>query len=361
MTYFAVLGKNPKLSLRELQLVQPTDIIVNGHLAVFNTTRPEYLSSLAGIIKRGEVIGRDRLEDALDEVELIGVEDKKLGMILKKKYGIKRFKQIDLDTTDREILSEWKEIVEIPFRLDKATEIKSDREEYYGIVQQYQDIKRFEVIDMEKPLRGMEIGMMPAKLTQILVNIAVGESEKEPASGAEVHTIYDPFCGFGTTWFVANSLGCHFIGSDIVITSAKQNLQRWKTTAYAQERHMTLFKHDIFEVLDKPFLKAVDIIVTEGRLWPVVNHQMTQAELQRNLIKIQELYRTFVEQIAVLYPHITVVMTLPEYQKKWIEWLNVTKEIREYAIEKWFEVEIFPELYLRKGQLIWRRVMILKK
>lgn len=37
-----------------------------------------------------------------------------------------------------------------------------------------QDIDRSAIIDFEKPARGMQIGMMPAKLTQLLINIGLG-------------------------------------------------------------------------------------------------------------------------------------------------------------------------------------------
>ena len=52
----------------------------------------------------------------------------------------------------------------------------------------------------------MQIGMMPAKLTQILVNIAVAQLPASALQGDDAPTVYDPFCGFGTTLFVANSL-----------------------------------------------------------------------------------------------------------------------------------------------------------
>ena len=57
----------------------------------------------------------------------------------------------------------------------------------------YQRIDRFEIIDFERPVRGMHVGMMPAKLTQTLVGIGVGLSDDPEAA------IFDPFCGFGTT------------------------------------------------------------------------------------------------------------------------------------------------------------------
>lgn len=173
--------------------------------------------------------------------------------------------------------------------------------------------------------------------------------------------MFDPFCGFGTTGFVANSLGYNFIGSDINITPAKQNLPRWKKTAYYKELPFTVFKHDIFDAFDKPFLKEVDVIVTEGWLGPVVHHQMSPAELQRNLVKVEELYSAFVDQVAALYPHVVVVMTMPEYQKKNHTGLDVNQKLTAYAETKGFATEILSELYMRKGQIVARRVVILKK
>ena len=53
----------------------------------------------------------------------------------------------------------------------------------------------------------MQIGMMPGKLTQIMVNIAVGKikTSTEGASRSDI-TIYDPFMGLGTTAMIANSM-----------------------------------------------------------------------------------------------------------------------------------------------------------
>jgi tRNA G10 N-methylase Trm11 len=93
----------------------------------------------------------------------------------------------------------------------------------------------------------MQIGMMPAKLTQLLVNIGVSYSKKQ-----ENVTVYDPFCGFGTTLWVANTLGYNAIGSDINASLAKKNLTRWKETEHADaDARLMLYKHDVLE----PFTK----------------------------------------------------------------------------------------------------------
>jgi len=65
---------------------------------------------------------------------------------------------VDTFHTDKEIKNTGKEII----NLENGC---------YGIVEQYQNIELYEVVDFEKPKRSMQMGMMPAKLTQILINI----------------------------------------------------------------------------------------------------------------------------------------------------------------------------------------------
>ncbi len=73
----------------------------------------------------------------------------------------------------------------------------------------YQPIWLYELIDFGKPGRSMQMGMMPAKLTHLLLNIALSLSETQNP------VIYDPFVGSGTTGFLANYFGLDFLGSDI--------------------------------------------------------------------------------------------------------------------------------------------------
>jgi hypothetical protein len=52
----------------------------------------------------------------------------------------------------------------------------------------------------------MNIGMMPSKLALTLINIGIGEYEENKKSDSISTTIWDPFCGFGTTNFLVNAL-----------------------------------------------------------------------------------------------------------------------------------------------------------
>lgn len=374
MSYFAILWKTPQLSLEELHLIWPINLHQKGKIVIFDLDDMksdeedgvrwrrwdfhEQMKNLAGIIKWGRCVHvwSDEFEEEVQWLAIAGVSERKLWMILKKKYGVRRFKEIAWEKSDLEIKEQGKEFID----LDEFAE------GMIGIVNEWQDIKRFEVIDFEKPARGMNIGMMPGKLTQILVNMGVTCVPSPPASlpttslGEGGITVYDPFCGFGTTGFVANSLGYHFIGSDINITPAKQN-KKWRlSTQYHQDGiHFTLFKHDVNNAFTKSFLKQVDVMVTEGWLGPVVKsyNPKNKGQMQMLLKNVEEIvavYRAFLKNTKGSLPQVPIVMTVPVYH-----WLGdvIEKRISDFARDIGYEVSTLGEIYQRKNQLVGRRVL----
>jgi tRNA G10 N-methylase Trm11 len=144
---------------------------------------------LGGIIKRGNVISTSDIK----ATDLIGASERELGSHLKKLGLCKRFKEVGAMHTDEEVKEKGKEYIMLDDDMKQVLEVTG-----------YQDIKRFSCIDFDKPINSMQIGMMPAKLTQIMVNIAVGKVAN--SENNKKLTIYDPFMGLGTTYMVANSL-----------------------------------------------------------------------------------------------------------------------------------------------------------
>ncbi len=357
MSYFAILWKTPRLSFEELQLIWPTNIHRKWKIVVFELSdnKTASLNQLAGIIKRGKIVklGDDDFLAELKWLSIAGVSERKLWMTLKKKYGVRRFKEIEIEKSDLEIKNEGKEFID----LDEFAEWM------IGIVSERQDIKRFEVIDFDKPVRGMKIGMMPGKLTQMLVNIGIASLSTSLKEGDV--TIYDPFSGFWTTGFVVNSLGHHFIGSDINITPGKQNKKRWLGTKYAQEnKHFTLFKHNVNNRFTKPFLKQVDVIVSEWRLWPILkernhlNKEQQYQEMMGNIEVIVTLYTSFLENAKMSFAWVPIIITVPVYLA--LPAPFVEERITEAAKKMWYTVEQVWEVYKRKKQNIGRRVLRLE-
>lgn len=101
--------------------------------------------------------------------------------------------------------------------------ITIDQNTYLGVTIACQDIDAYANRDMNKS-RDMIVGMMPPKLTQIMINIATSTQQW---SGA----IYDPFCGLGTTLIESANMNInHLYGSDIsadMVQSSKDSLQQF--------------------------------------------------------------------------------------------------------------------------------------
>ena len=157
--YFGILGKNPEISLSELERIQPTDIsFPKKGIVAFDTQHPEFLPTLGGLIKSGRIRREKDLQTELQDCKIIGIKEEANAKHLKRTIGIRRYKIVPLEHTDKEIKTKGKELI----NLDMGR---------YGIVDHYQDIQLYETIDFEKPDRSMQMGMMPSKLAHIMINI----------------------------------------------------------------------------------------------------------------------------------------------------------------------------------------------
>ncbi len=344
--HFAIIGKHTSLSLIELDALiassNDTEIIKNN-IVVFSTNRSEALNILGGTIKSGRVVDESALEPILAEHTLLGTADLTKAKQFKKEHAsIRRFKEVPLTHADMDIKKKWIELI----NLWKGK---------WGVVENYQNIWLYEAIDFNKPSSGMNIGMMPSKLAHILITIATEITDPKK------HTVRDPFCGFGTTNFLANAHGYNTIGSDIKIAEAKRNHKRWTQQEYfSAQQKMTFFKHDVLDAFDKPFLNHVDYIVSEWRLWPTVSHKTRLPALDTNVIKISEIYKAFFENILASQKTLSklkkIVITVPEYQE--YNETQVADILEKFLIEKELSHTFIEETYARKKQKVGRKILI---
>lgn len=363
---FAVCGNHPKLSKTEWESLWATNIEepINSVITfMFDGMLPE--SWVGGSLKRGSMVSEKDISDVFDHIQLLWIGDDHDGMQFKRAHSIKRFKYVPINKTDRDIVESGAELI----RLDEHSETR-------WLVEYYHDIARPEKIEFEKPVSGMQIGMMPVKLVQMLLNMGTGKyvakseggDQKSEGEGDEKaliptgKTIYDPFCGFGTTWFVAQLSGHNFIWSDSNPTPTKQNLPWWNALfPSSKELHFTVFKHDVVQPFTQPFLKHVDAVVTEWRLGPIVNNQLTFTRKEnewRDIIgEIDEVYIGFLSNFYAVNPDATIVITYPQ----WTFWKQDMSRGFQRAAEKMgYEVENIW-VYKRKKQFVGRRVIRLNK
>ena len=102
-----------------------------------------------------------------------------------------------------------------------------------------QDIEAYAARDQARPARDSRVGMLPPKLAQIIINLAVGKIEGLGARGEKLENstldpkpssllLLDPFCGTGVILQEALLMGYSVYGSDIdprMVEYTKKNLQ----------------------------------------------------------------------------------------------------------------------------------------
>lgn len=359
--FFCIIGDNHQEIIHAaLEYLHPERLTqVKHNIVVFETKYPERLPYCGAIIKRWTITKTQELLTQTQDYSLLGVATKELWSLLKKQLPhIKRYKIIDLIHSDLEVKKEGKEIINI------------DGQRRW-IVQGYQNIDLYETIDFGKPVWGMTVGMMPSKLAHQLINIAIWHHEKHSplTINNSPLTIWDPFCGFGTTNFLVNHLGYNTIASDLNATSIKQN---WKWRLSKSPTHQItkslILKQDVTQAF-APVFHHADIIVSEGRLGHIITNATRPKEAENSSIAVEKLYKSFLSNLTRFFKNEmspsgtggrgdkTLVMTIPVWIKHNHNF-SVSDSIAQHARELGRDITLLPEPYSRKWQLVGRQVMI---
>ncbi|MES2971507.1 MAG: methyltransferase domain-containing protein [Patescibacteria group bacterium] len=130
--------------------------------------------------------------------------------------------------------------------------IRHGQQTYMAQTTNVQDITAYAARDQARPKRDARVGMLPPKLAQIIINLAVGqveENEERRTENGEVGTVavrhssflvprsltvLDPFCGTGVVLQEALLMGYKTYGTDLeprMVEYSKTNLD-WLSTVY---------------------------------------------------------------------------------------------------------------------------------
>lgn len=158
--------------------------------------------------------------------------------------------------------------------------------EYLLRTHEVQDISAYERRDTRRPARPKKVGMLPPKLAQIMINIAVGEKKAA--------TVMDAFCGAGTVLQEGQLMGYQMVGSDAwsqMITATEKNLA-WLAQNFdvANDPVPKVFLHDARLPYPQEWLGKIDAIVSEPHLGPALRAPLPRQEAQAAFLKLGDLY-----------------------------------------------------------------------
>ena len=234
--------------------------------------------------------------------------------------------------------------------------------EYFGKTVWVQDIEGYSKRDYGKT-RDMEVGMLPPKLSQIMINVS------------EWSKIYDPFCWLGTVLIESALMwNSEIYGSDI----SAENIEKTKNNiTYARREFENNLKTSLTQVLDakwissSPFLKKTDAIVTEWYLWQVFTKKtVSKIWIAAEKELLLDIYTKFFEGLKRANYTWVVVICFPFWEVMWI--YNYFDEVYDVIKKYSKNLPMLPKhdefkhtkswslLYKRPDQVVWREIFKLK-
>ena len=228
-----------------------------------------------------------------------------------------------------------------------------------------QDIENYSSRDYEK-WRDMQVGMLPPKLSQMMINI--GNTEKQT-------NIYDPFVWLWTVLIEAALIWFKNIYwsdiSDRMVEKSFQNLEQLKNKEKINFNFEIVKQNAKFINEEKILLeKKSNLIVTEWYLWEVMTkNNISEKRIFEQTERLSELYERFFSGLKqIKYPWI-IIISFPFWEISWkyFYFEDIYKILNKYCeIIKIFpenlklETKVWSLLYKREKQLVGREIFKLK-
>lgn len=243
--------------------------------------------------------------------------------------------------------------------------------EYFGKTIWVQDIEAYGKRDYGKT-RDMQVGMLPPKLSQMMINIALTQFSSK---GKDTAAIYDPFCGLWTILIESILMwNSEVYWSDISL----ENIEKTKQNiSYARREFENSLKTSMTQVLDarwissSPFLKKADAIVTEWYLGQIFTKKtVSKTAIAEEKKLLLDIYIKFFEGLKRANYTGTIVICFPFWEVMGI--YNYFDEVYEVIKKYTKNLPILPPhdefkhtksgslLYKRPDQVVGREIFKLK-
>lgn len=243
-----------------------------------------------------------------------------------------------------------------------------------------QDVDAYSARDFDRPARDAYVGMLPPKLAQIMINLALGQLEswkledgswedlQAQSSSLQSPTILDPFCGTGVILQEALLMGCNAYGTDLeprMIEYSQTNIT-WLLEKFPSSNLQALSsKLEVGDATTHTWSHPFDAVVSETYLGRPLSQQPTPPELAELQYEIKTLLRTFLKNLASQStPGTPVVLAIPAWRqgKRFVSALTVDDyRLLGYTDADFTHVASDDLLYYRSDQIVARKLLVLRR
>ncbi len=235
-----------------------------------------------------------------------------------------------------------------------------------------QDITAYAARDQKRPKRDSRVGMLPPKLAQIIINLAVGPRIQKAVSantnGSLVPTpdtlngILDPFCGTGVILQEALLMGSNVVGSDReprMVDYTKENLD-WIRSKYNLKSSSSVLEADATEhTWTIPFYS----IATETYLGRPFSSLPAPDVIQQVVQDVDTIHKKFLRNVArQTKSGFTMCIAVPAWKtKSGFKHLPTLDHLEELGYTRAVFVHAHNQdlIYHRPEQIVGRELAVL--
>lgn len=227
-----------------------------------------------------------------------------------------------------------------------------------------QNISALAKRDQGRPRRDAFVGMLPPKLALMMLNMA-GPLTADPTQDLSQPRILDPFCGTGVLLQEALLLGYGAYGTDLsekMIRYTRDNLN-WLQDTYHLDGHWYLHEGDAMEVA---WQKPIAAVVAETYLGQPFSAPPSSAKLTEVRGNCNHIISSFLKNLAKQIDSGTpVILAVPAWKDTSGNFthLPLTTKIEELGFERieLSTVQTDRLMYFRPDQVVARELLLLTK
>ena len=225
---------------------------------------------------------------------------------------------------------------------------------------QEQDIEAYTARDQARPFRDAFVGMLPPKLAQTIINLAVGQTDLKTIE------ILDPFCGTGVLLQEALLMGCPIvIGADLderMVDFSRGNIDWLENKFDGSEQSITIEQGDATSTSWQKF----NCVAAETYLGKPLSTIPRKDFLREIIEPVNLLHKKFLKNLAVQIASGTrICLAVPAWRTENNQFvhLSVLDQLAELgynriALEKVSSKDL---LYFRPDQIVARELVILTR
>ncbi|MBR3228748.1 hypothetical protein IKF67_00705 [Candidatus Saccharibacteria bacterium] len=347
MKYLAVLGRQPEISIAELEAQDfPLDI-----------------NRLGGTLKLAEKLSEkpiDYLQKLPEGKITIGVSDYSKNASKKtassealklKKILVRHGRSVRVVENKEAVLSTATSLHNgLNGKNAKKLELIKADQDWYKVIG-VQDIDAYTKRDQARPARDAKVGMLPPKLAQILINLC---GPLKPGA-----VVLDPFCGTGVVLQEALLMGLAAYGTDInerMVDYSQKNL-KWLAP------RLNDFRVEVGDATSFKWSKPIGAVACESYLGKPFTKAPSDIELKTQKQECQSIILGFLKNLAgQIKPKTPVVIAIPAWLREDGKYERL--DILDYIQDMGYNVNNKSReglLYHREEQVVARDIIILRK